>query len=173
MILTRANGGGLFNIAQESDFATSEDRLSPLNTEWAVVSVADGVNILTFDTWNNVNSGSNGGFVDRDMVIHLLTDDIYLDIIITEWTRGSGGGSGGLGGFAYERSTDPAVSNTEASPEKATVRVFPNPTTEYLQVDGLLNRTAFQITNALGAELSTGFMGDKESLNVSYLAKGM
>lgn len=70
-------------------------------------------------------------------MVHLLTDDIYLDIKITEWTRGGGGGSGGLGGFTFEPSTDPAVSNIGEIPDDAAVFASPNPTTTYLQVDGL------------------------------------
>ncbi len=40
----------------------------------------------------------------RNMVIHLITDDIYIDIKFLSWTPG-GGDTSGLGGFSYERST--------------------------------------------------------------------
>jgi hypothetical protein len=42
-----------------------------------------------------------------DAVVHLITDDIYIDITFLDWTPGIGGGGGG---FVYERSTIPAPS---------------------------------------------------------------
>jgi len=40
------------------------------------------------------------------MVVHLISDDIYIDIKITSWEAGSNSG----GGFSYERSTNPNLS---------------------------------------------------------------
>ena len=57
------------------------------------------------------------------MVVHLISDDIYIDIKITSWESGSNSG----GGFSYERSTNPNLSagflkNTD-------IFLYPNPTT--------------------------------------------
>ena len=35
------------------------------------------------------------------LVLHLIDEDIYIDVTFLSWTRGSGSG----GGFSYERTT--------------------------------------------------------------------
>jgi len=42
-----------------------------------------------------------------DAVLHLITDDIYLDIRFTAWTVGLGGG------FAYDRAMAPVASGAD------------------------------------------------------------
>jgi hypothetical protein len=43
--------------------------------------------------------------IGKDAVLHLIADDIYLDIKFLSWTAGGGGG------FSYERSTVPEPSS--------------------------------------------------------------
>lgn len=96
--ITRQNGQGIFNIAQESGFGPG----SPADTEWAFGSAVDWQD-LAFQSWFDWHGGNPPSVVDVDAVVHLITDDIYIDIKFTSW---SSGGSGG--GFSYERSTLPA-----------------------------------------------------------------
>ena len=44
--------------------------------------------------------------VGKNYVIHLITDDIYIDLKILSWSSGQNGG----GGFSYERSTNQNLS---------------------------------------------------------------
>ena len=100
--ITRENLRGIFNIASETAFSST---ISPANTEWAFGSASD-FESLTFTNWQSWHGGSPSGppsVVGRDAVIHLIDEDIYLDIKFLSWTLGpQGGGSGG--GFSYERS---------------------------------------------------------------------
>jgi hypothetical protein len=102
--LTRADRRGLFNIAVEESFAFKGNEStiigSPKGTEWAYGSIADGVETLDFDIWVATNNESPPTMVNKDMVLHLLEEDIYIDVKYTSWTQGNNGG-----GFSYERST--------------------------------------------------------------------
>ena len=102
--LTRGSSAGLYNAAQEAMYSGSA---SPADTEWATalnnpddtIAAANWPE-LTFTTWVNAYGGPGQlgvNIVGRDAVVHLITDDIYLDIRFTDW-----GGFGG-GSFAYRR----------------------------------------------------------------------
>lgn len=93
--ITRKNLEGIFNIAQESGY---EHFLSPADTEWAYGSAAD-YESLTFEDWQTWNGGYPPGMLNQPAVVHLVSDDIYLDIMFTQWSIGGGAG----GGFAYMR----------------------------------------------------------------------
>jgi hypothetical protein len=93
--ITRANTQGLFNIAQEGGYTHF---LSPVDTEWAYGDAANYQN-LTFADWESWNNANPPSMVGQDAVVHLISDDIYIDIEFTQWSIGGGGG----GGFAYMR----------------------------------------------------------------------
>ncbi|HEV2693682.1 MAG TPA: hypothetical protein VG347_12385 [Verrucomicrobiae bacterium] len=98
--LTRAASKGLFNAFYE----TSATTFSPMNTEWAFGSLASYAS-LNYTNWLVLlNGASPTTLIGQPMVVHLISDDIYLSINITAWT------AGGSGGFAYQRSTpEPAI----------------------------------------------------------------
>ncbi len=94
--ITRGNSGGqIYNAKEES---SSDKPSSPADTEWAVGTTSD-IGSLTFLPFRDAISPKNA--VGVDMVLHLITDDIYIDVKFTQWS------SGRRGGFAYERSTEP------------------------------------------------------------------
>ena len=95
--LTRASTQGLFNIKSELGFVHA---LSPAGTEWAYGTTAN-YDTLTYANWETWTGGQGGGppsTVGNDAVVHLIAENIYLDIKFTSW-----GGNGGA--FAYTRST--------------------------------------------------------------------
>lgn len=97
VILARQELRSLFNIVLESEYNRETD-LSPLDTEWAIGNTSD-LSTLTFDTWQNAN-GRNKPNVGEDLVLHLISDDIYIDLKYLSW---SGGGNGG---YSYIRSSN-------------------------------------------------------------------
>ena len=106
--ITRASTQGLYNSKTESFFVHS---LSPADTEWANGTTAN-YSTLSYTNWNTWADGVNPGppsTVGVNAVLHLITDDIYIDITFTSWTSSLGGG-----GFAYQRST-PASGNVPPS----------------------------------------------------------
>ena len=101
--ITRANNQSIFNISDNTDTSSGDCYgFSPLDTEWAFGTIADGINTLTFGTFLGTSFADCGppSVVNQDAVLHLITDDIYIDIKFVFWTSGGNGG-----GFSYMRST--------------------------------------------------------------------
>ncbi len=87
------NGGEIFNIQSES--ASSKGN-SPAGTEWAVGTTAN-ISGLTFSSFRNAINPQD--VVGRNLVLHLIAEDAYLDVEFSSWTQGR------AGGFSYTRST--------------------------------------------------------------------
>jgi hypothetical protein len=103
--LTRAASKGLFNAFYE----TNATAFSPTNTEWAFGTLDDCTS-LNYTNWlAMLNGASPVTVVGQQLVVHLISDDIYISIKITLWN------SGGSGGFAYQRSTPAPASLSGAS----------------------------------------------------------
>ena len=122
--LTRGNSGGqLYNAKIESNSSKSN---SPEDTRWAFGTTSN-LGSLTFSTFRGTSKPKLA--VGQNMVVHLISDDIYIDIKITSWESGSNSG----GGFSYERSTNPNLSagflkNTD-------IFLYTNPTTGVIQAN--------------------------------------
>ena len=116
--LTRGNNGGqLYNAKTESNSSKSN---SPEGTRWAFGTTSN-LGSLTFSTFRGNSNPKHA--IGQNMVVHLISDDIYIDIKITSWSSGSNSG----GGFSYERSTNPNLSVKYK--DALDVFVYPNPTT--------------------------------------------
>jgi hypothetical protein len=106
-------GGGLLNAASECDLingCTYTHNFSPQGTEWATARMLANFNQtiaatnwqnLTFINWEGAYNNQVGNFIldpsYRDAVVHLIADNIYLDLRFIGWT------SRGGGGFSYQR----------------------------------------------------------------------
>ena len=111
--ITRGNTQGPYNAAQEPSY-NQLFSTAPEDTEWAHGTVDDLPN-LTFTTWFEWTGGNTGQglqITNRPAVVHLISDDIYLNLEFTFWGAGPASGQGG-GGFSYVRST--------AAPEPSTL----------------------------------------------------
>jgi len=95
--LTRQNSRPIFNIVTES----SSDRDNPGDTQWAIGKSND-IGNLSFGDFRDIFDNNIGNrVVGTDLVLYLVTDNVYIDIRFTQWT-----GDGDGGGFSYERSTE-------------------------------------------------------------------
>ena len=92
--LTRGDSMGLFNVATEMAY----DNPSPADTEWAYGTTASFAT-LTYKPWADWHGKNPPSAIDQEAVLHLISDDIYIDIRMTAWSERGGGG------FAYVRST--------------------------------------------------------------------
>jgi len=128
--LTRGDLAGLFNAVAESGYVRNA---SPAGTRWAFSGIngnpTEGLNAanhaqLNFQSWETALGGAPilaGTILNRPAVVHLIEDDIYLDVTFTDWKQGISPGqptpSGG--GFAYTRSSPAVVA------QAATTRTVP------------------------------------------------
>ena len=108
--IARGEYSGIFNANSEDFFVSN----SPEGTAWAwdLAGFNSGLEIsavnhenLTFNPWVVANGGRGGGppsTVGTPGVLHLIEDDVYVDIIFTNW-----GGSDSGGAFSYNRATVP------------------------------------------------------------------
>jgi hypothetical protein len=110
--LTRGDNAGLFNALLETSF-DRDTRTAPADTEWATdinnpaqTIAASNWAALAFTTWSAAYGDHVGvTIVNRPAVAHLITDDVYLNVLVTDWGGGESGGA-----FTYQRSTAPAAS---------------------------------------------------------------
>ena len=103
VFITRNPTRGLYNAFSE---VTYTHYSSPAATEWAFGDLANYAS-LTYTNWEGMFGGSGGGgppsTLNRPTVLHLINDDIYLQVTMLTW------GMGGAGGFSYQRTTPHAV----------------------------------------------------------------
>jgi hypothetical protein len=108
--LTRGSTQGLFNGVVESSYDKGPNT-RPTGTAWATILNNPGKTIaatnfaaLTFSTWKIAYGNAAGqNILNRDAVVHLISEDIYLDARFTAWTSAGAGG-----GFTYSRSQAPS-----------------------------------------------------------------
>lgn len=86
--ITRGDMQGLFNAANESNYGFN----TPTDTQWYHGECGEDPSAHAYDTWNNVmGSGGLGppNAVGENFCMHLITDDLYFDVVFTDWTQGS------------------------------------------------------------------------------------
>ena len=153
--LTRGSDNVLFNAKTQTGVTLeSQGYGSPEDTEWAAGTTAD-ISTLTFTDFKSAAPKNNLGtpqvkqMAGNDYVLHLITDDVYIDVKILTWqTRSQGAG------FSYERSTNQNLSTEDLVAQK--VSIFPNPASEYIRVYGLTQDTHYTIYTLLGSKKRTG-----------------
>lgn len=128
VILTRASKQSIFNIQME----TKSSGDSPLDTEWALGNIND-IESLEFCNFKCIAKGKPYEIVDQQLVLHLISDDIYLSIIFHTW---GGGNTGDRGAISYSRSTPIGYPDADSdgvrdlmdqcpqSPENVQVNIF-------------------------------------------------
>ncbi len=94
--ITRGNDGGqIYNARSESNANKST---SPAGTRWAEGTLSQ-IDDLEFKNFRAA-VGNPKNVVGKNLVLHLVEDNIYLSVRFTRWSQGKNGG------FAYERSTE-------------------------------------------------------------------
>ncbi len=161
--ITRAVTKGIFNIAKETVYTTD---VSPADTKWAF-GTTTGIDTLKFDNWEITVAGNPPGMINRDMVLYLITDSIYIDIKFTLWSVGAAGG-----GFSYERSTAPTVGVNEFQANRK-IKLFPNPAAGYIQISGLKSNEDYIIYNLAGTPVFKGIIFNNEKIDIRNFPAGL
>jgi len=161
--ITRANNQGIFNIVTEPSYS---DFFSPSDTEWAFGTTVD-IGSLTFDNWEDTSGSNPPSLVNQDMVLHLITDDIYIEIKFLSWQSGGAGG-----GFSYERSTNQDLSTGEFELNEK-ITLYPNPSSEQIKIKGLNHSETYTIYNIIGSEINNGIINDNGFIDIQNLNTGL
>ncbi len=161
--ITRTNNQGIFNIASEMSYSAFS---SPADTEWAIGTTTE-IGNLTFDNWEDTSESNPPSLLNQDMVVHLISDDIYLDIKFLTWTQSSAGG-----GFSYQRSTDQNLS-LEKSDGVSILKLYPNPSYDFIEVSGFENKKEYKIYNVLGQKVKKGTTSSGEPILIKGLSSGI
>ena len=177
--ITRQTTWSIFNI-QKGDISSftdcTENPGQPYDTEWAYGTIADGIENLTFDNFLGENfvacapGESATSPVGKDAVLHLISEDIYINIKFTDWGVGGAGG----GSFAYERATDPFVSVDEVPADRA-ITISPNPAMNEIQIAGIESIVPmdYQVYSITGALMQKGVMVPAEAISIEELPSGV
>ncbi|MCB0734097.1 MAG: T9SS type A sorting domain-containing protein [Flavobacteriales bacterium] len=159
--ITRKTDQGIFNIKTSTGYATNS---SPRDTKWAFGTTSN-ISSLNFRDWQSAVGSNPPGMVNRDMVVFLVSDSIYIDIKFTSWTQGGAGG-----GFSYTRSTD---CRSFVTKKVAGCDSFVSPTNKVWYTSGVYMDT---LTNSAGCdsimELHVTVMGPDTTGKVSISGCG-
>ena len=146
--ITRGAERGIFNIKQESEYVRS---LSPADTEWSFGTTAN-ISNLTFADWQTAVRRNPPSMVNQDMVVHLISEDIYIDIKFLNWEQQAGG-------FSYERST-PNIPAPETSVQSLSiVDVANNQVVDNLEPSSVINLGDFAEGFGIVANTLPGIVG--------------
>lgn len=150
--ITRASTQSLFNIRKDTSYKTD----APSGTMWAL-GKTDSFSTHTYKTFVSLSGGSPQGLIGKDLVLHLVAENIYLDVKFLSYAGGNTGGS-----FSYIRAKADggatSVPLTAAPAHFALAQNYPNPfnpSTTFgftLQNTGL---TTLKVYNVVGQEVAT------------------
>jgi len=101
--ITRANSQGIYNAYLELDYVHN---VSPAGTEWATGDAINHASLVfhNWEEWAITQAGGPPRTVGLNAVVHLIAEDIFVDIVFDSW------GQGGIGGaFSYHRGVPQAV----------------------------------------------------------------
>jgi hypothetical protein len=160
--ITRTDIQGIFNIFSESSYT---EEFSPEDTEWAFGTTAEALS-LSYDPWEEA-IGTPPDMMNLDMVVHLITEDIYIDIKFTAWT---GGGNGG--GFTYERSTDQTLGINNLNQMEKLI-LHPNPATNHISITNFDSPLNYAIYNTIGTQVSNGKINNNEQIDIVNYKSGI
>ncbi|WP_298536858.1 T9SS type A sorting domain-containing protein [uncultured Algibacter sp.] len=69
--------------------------------------------------------------------------------------------------------TSSTLSATDAELSNKNIRLFPNPTTDFIQISGLTKTEKYSISNILGAKIKEGTLSENEKLDIQNLNTGL
>lgn len=169
--ITRERDNVLFNAKTQNGVDISNEGYgSPEDTEWAE-GTTDNLSSLIFTDFKNAAPKVGGvpkvrQMAGKDYVLHLITNDIYIDVKILTWQNRAQGG-----GFSYERTTNQNLSTDTYALKNITL--YPNPTVLDLYISGLKKDSSYKIFNILGVKMQEDYISEHEKINTQSLKKGV
>jgi len=160
--LTRGNNGEIYNATLETVYLKGT---SPLGTEWAIGDLSE-IESLTFSSFRTT-VGKPRNVVGKELVLHILEEDVYLSVEFTSWSQGK------LGGFSYKRSTNNITSSVIEDITQEKIRIFPNPCIDNIQIEGINQLNNYEIFDVVGSKIGQGTLEKNKLIEVKYFKKGI
>jgi hypothetical protein len=163
--ITRKASRGLYNYAAESQ-SDGYGGSSPIDTEWARGTLVD-IASLNFQPWSDAFNNDPPSNVNDTFVVHLITDNIYFELTLLQWTSGGNGG-----GFSYSRTTPCAQTTSSSSIKLANGSTFVTnlPSQSNWTISGGADQGLFSISNNYILSFSSPANYDSNASN-SYLVE--
>lgn len=125
-------------------------------------------------TWTFVPTGGTNSNVDAVVPGYNVTAGVNVILNWTEITQFTVTSSGSSVFYVFDNIvSDFTLSNQEINDINTTIRLFPNPTTEYIQISGLKNTENYSIYNVIGSEISKGSISIDEKIDVKNYSNGL
>jgi len=162
--LTSDESGSVFDYSIDyNTFASTSDQFSLLiealnSTDADLGDLYNSGNITTSNTWQTLSGTTIAAQTGTQKLRITLTwlqestNDVILD------------------NFSLIKNTTLSLDEFENT---NTVKLFPNPTTEYIQILGLINTENYSIYNVIGSEISKGSISINEKIDVKNYSKGV
>lgn len=135
--ITRNNSGNLYNRIKET---SSTKQFSPLDTEWSFGLLKD-YQTLTYTSFANMHQSNPSSTINADAVMHLISEDIYIAVIMKSWSNSN------RGGFSYERTTSSC--NSDSTLNITTCNNYTSPSGKFWKEAGTYFDT---LANAAGCD---------------------
>lgn len=129
--IARGPTRGIYNAVTELGYIAT----SPAGTAWASGRAADW-QTLTFRPWVEWAGNNPPGTVGVQAVLHLIDEDIYLDITFRSWGMRAAGG----GAFSYTRAFGPGCTRADLAEPFGELNFFD--VSAFLQAFGAMDRAA-------------------------------
>jgi len=77
----------------------------------------------------------------------------------------------GLDDFHLEINT--SLSTTDEELTTKNIKIYPNPSSDFIQISGLTKAENYRIYNVIGKEVNNGIISDNEEMDVQHLTEGL
>jgi hypothetical protein len=159
--ITRGQDKGIFNIYKDTAYSST----TPTDTEWAFGTTTN-LTGLVFKPFFAAN-GSVKPDNDKPMVMHIISEDIYINVTFKSW------GASKSGGFSYQRSTPGSMNTANATTAQTSAKLYPNPASKNIKLSGITEVHNYTIYNHLGVAIRTGVATNNPTIDIQNLAQGV
>ena len=127
-------------------------------------------------------STTNTSFGTQAILIPLSTNSSYTQYLGTFTAPASGDyltiepaaiGNFWFGLDDFFLEIDTSLSLEEVELTNNNIKIYPNPSNDFIQINGLIRKERYRIYNTLGAEIKEGEISDNEKINIQILKSGL
>ncbi|WP_452230073.1 T9SS type A sorting domain-containing protein [Lacinutrix sp. MEBiC02404] len=172
------NGGGFEGSSGNVAFTENSDSSSSLTITFS--ASIDIASMYTFIADGTVGPETTMDFTPTGGSNSVVTEGISQsagEVVILNWTgitaitlTVNGGGNETFGIDDIVLGT--TLSNTDFTISNINLKLFPNPSNQFIKISGLTNTEKYKIYNILGSEVANGNVSNNEKIDIKNYANG-